>query len=806
MTSSSTSDNRERYLGRITSIGERKVAIVVRVSSQAQVNNGGSLDTQRRQASLVRGLVSQDQITWFEILGESAKDGARRPKFNDFVDQLDTGAFGLVIVYDFDRLARNGRDEARLIAVMKRHQILLLSKGYFYDPTDPADELMWKLLSTFAAYDNALRTFRGTMAKAAKANAGRLAITPPAGLGWYALDDVAYRAAAEALGMGSYLLATEGATVYSDSGGVRRCILPAPDPETFAACRLLMQYMREERSLEAVLDRVKSTASAEWPSGRAGLIPVLNKTRRRRRETAPLHTGSRVAVWEPASLTSLSQFYLRPAYYGIYALKLSSLAGAMARHAEKIGLKKTVWIEGGFLGFATPAEYHDFKAIIANTVTVRRRPAGAFLRIHALPPVVCAELVRDPETGKHVPCGYRLSPTYGLPGRGNVYMSAGACPHHQQLSHKVEPAVLDLIAECINPNQLAEMIKGQTLRKRNTEELLRTLSADLAALDDKVRQATDYLAELAAEARIDPSKASQKVLFEARLTELGEERDAMRRKIERARVEAERDESVTMRELAMVRQLSHDLPRLFRNALSLVRRLPDEYAAATTEAERTQIRERAAVLRNLVAHLVRRISARRIGRAVHEITVEFRHGGTATTIVATTGTRATQAQQAWLSHHVGGGEDFDGAGAALTDFLGDRKHPWDALDVRTAVVHHRKLGAPLRGAVMDVGQLAERIGQPESAVLKALLPRDDVRMDVRAGHLVVKMDMPVLHAALPRLGLLDVADRMGWSPGRTVALDEHAPSKADRRRERDIARRENRYAEDASGRAFIALG
>lgn len=178
---------------------ERRVAVIVRVSSPKQIKNDGSLETQRRQATLIERLFRKDQIDVFEILAESAREGARRPKFDAFLEELNSGAYGLVVVVDFDRLTRNGKDEARLLEVMKWHNSLLPAKGVLYDPTDHTEELIWRVLSLIAAYENALRSFRAILARAAKANNGRLAVTLPAGLGWYDPEDASYQTAASAL-------------------------------------------------------------------------------------------------------------------------------------------------------------------------------------------------------------------------------------------------------------------------------------------------------------------------------------------------------------------------------------------------------------------------------------------------------------------------------------------------------------------------------------------------------------------------------------------------------------------------------
>ena len=144
-----------------TNMNSKRGIIYCRVSSIEQVD-GTSLESQERMCREYSERQGIDVIDVFVDRGESAKT-ADRPQFlkaiamcaqkNNKIDSL--------VVYKLDRFARNQSDHVTVQAKLKQYGTQLRSVTEPIDDT-PMGKMMEGVLSTFAEFDNNIRTERST--------------------------------------------------------------------------------------------------------------------------------------------------------------------------------------------------------------------------------------------------------------------------------------------------------------------------------------------------------------------------------------------------------------------------------------------------------------------------------------------------------------------------------------------------------------------------------------------------------------------------------------------------------------------
>ena len=135
--------------------------IYCRVSSLEQVD-GTSLESQERMCAEYADRLSIEVLAVFVDKGESAKT-ADRPEFLkaiSFASQKKNKVDSL-IVYKLDRFARNQSDHVTVQAKLKQYGTQLRSVTEPIDDT-PMGKMMEGVLSTFAEFDNNIRTERST--------------------------------------------------------------------------------------------------------------------------------------------------------------------------------------------------------------------------------------------------------------------------------------------------------------------------------------------------------------------------------------------------------------------------------------------------------------------------------------------------------------------------------------------------------------------------------------------------------------------------------------------------------------------
>ncbi len=132
----------------------------IRVSSQRQVEEGGSLETQTKQVESFAAKNDLNLVRIFREAGESAKTD-QRPQLQEMLRFIRSKEHGVnvVIVPKIDRLARNVADYLNLKLQITRLEIRIESLGERIEDT-PTGRFSEALMASLAQLDNEIRSER----------------------------------------------------------------------------------------------------------------------------------------------------------------------------------------------------------------------------------------------------------------------------------------------------------------------------------------------------------------------------------------------------------------------------------------------------------------------------------------------------------------------------------------------------------------------------------------------------------------------------------------------------------------------
>ncbi len=158
-----------------------KAVAYIRVSSQRQVEEGSSLDSQTRQVENYALGTSLSLVRIFREEGESAKTD-QRPRLQEMLRFCMDRRNGVsvVIVPKIDRLARNVNDYTNLKLQLSRMGIRLESLGERIDDT-PVGRFTETILASVAQFDNEIRAERSKGGMIDAVSNGRWVWKAPAG-------------------------------------------------------------------------------------------------------------------------------------------------------------------------------------------------------------------------------------------------------------------------------------------------------------------------------------------------------------------------------------------------------------------------------------------------------------------------------------------------------------------------------------------------------------------------------------------------------------------------------------------------
>lgn len=128
----------------------RKTALYIRVSTDAQYEEGYSVDAQKQKLEQYCKL---KDITDYEFYIDGGWSGSNidRPEIKRLMDEIISGKVGAVIVYKLDRLSRSQKDTIFMLEeVFNPYNCSFVSLNENFDTTTPYGKAMIGILSVFA--------------------------------------------------------------------------------------------------------------------------------------------------------------------------------------------------------------------------------------------------------------------------------------------------------------------------------------------------------------------------------------------------------------------------------------------------------------------------------------------------------------------------------------------------------------------------------------------------------------------------------------------------------------------------------
>lgn len=142
------------------------LAIYVRVSTQTQMDDGSSIDTQ-----IDMGIKKAEELLFKPILfnegGKSSHSDhiTDRPKLVELLTEIDKGKIKHLWVFNTDRLGRNESVWMTIKLKLLKNNVKLYTQNGVYDFTNPMDKMLLNLMSSISVYDNELRMERFRIGK-----------------------------------------------------------------------------------------------------------------------------------------------------------------------------------------------------------------------------------------------------------------------------------------------------------------------------------------------------------------------------------------------------------------------------------------------------------------------------------------------------------------------------------------------------------------------------------------------------------------------------------------------------------------
>lgn len=159
-----------------------KAIAYIRVSTERQVTDGSSLDTQKRRIVEYAALKGYEVVKLFIEEGESAKTD-QRPVLQELLGfvRLSKGKVSVLIFPKVDRFARYTEDYHFLKRYLRDRGIRVESTDERFDDS-PSGRFLESMLAATAQFDNDVRAERSTNAMKEAIIEGRWARKPPVGL------------------------------------------------------------------------------------------------------------------------------------------------------------------------------------------------------------------------------------------------------------------------------------------------------------------------------------------------------------------------------------------------------------------------------------------------------------------------------------------------------------------------------------------------------------------------------------------------------------------------------------------------
>lgn len=172
---------RRRKRGATAPAAERLAAIYVRVSTEAQTEETGSLESQEAACRALCAARGYDVAQLYVDAGQSG-GSVDRPALTELRAAVADGSVGVVVVYALDRLSRSQRDTLTLLEEFEHHGAGLAAASQSFDTTTPTGRAMLGMLAVFAELQRAEIRERTRSALRAKRDRGEAVGRTPFGL------------------------------------------------------------------------------------------------------------------------------------------------------------------------------------------------------------------------------------------------------------------------------------------------------------------------------------------------------------------------------------------------------------------------------------------------------------------------------------------------------------------------------------------------------------------------------------------------------------------------------------------------
>ena len=151
---------------------KKRACIYIRVSTEAQEQDGYSLEEQERLCKCAIESKEWEYVRTYCDGGYSGKT-VDRPALQEMFSDIKAGGIDAVMIYKLDRLSRSQKDTLTIIEdVLLPNRTDIVSLKETLDTTTPWGRAMIGILASFNQLDRETITMRTTMGRRAKASAG----------------------------------------------------------------------------------------------------------------------------------------------------------------------------------------------------------------------------------------------------------------------------------------------------------------------------------------------------------------------------------------------------------------------------------------------------------------------------------------------------------------------------------------------------------------------------------------------------------------------------------------------------------
>lgn len=765
----------DRLFGRMIQAAERGVAGIVRQSSERQKSeNVGSAYFQWDQLRHLETCgIEPEDVDVFDLRGETGRADAERPDFEEFLQKVRAGLYGVVIITFTDRMSRNQHDTDRLVEALRDVNGMLVVNGRIYDPTDPGHRLILGILAQIAQHDNEMRVLRSLTSKAALAHRLELAIPLPTGLVWASPENPAYMDALQREGMED-LVSEEALAAHQAITTIDQrphYVLPFPDQEVQRALDLLPKWLLETRHLGEVIRRIEA-GDGDWP--RAGRFPRYQSRRydpgyvdRCRAEgTLWRKIVGRKDGKDHHARGMLREYLASPALYGTYAYRCDGLASISRAAAE---ISEAVEVEDAFPGLYDRDLREELQSVLNEALKFQQMGSYDGPRHHAVPIVRCASFLPD---GSH--CELKKSAVYRIRNRGRFRYRNPACRergHSSDCADQLDDVVIALVKDAYSEEPLEDSLRRVRQSRSRTDQERNRLQRKLAEAEGRIESA----ASKAEAARAEEDRTLEKV-YDRRVKQHHETIRSTRRELRELEAD-EGDEDLACGEKDRLLALAGDVPRLLEKVRTLEEDEPARHEGA---------------VRRLLAVLINQVHVRRLGAFCHDVQVEFPSGARRRRLLfsrqidvpqaslafaySRLGERARPKHRDSLEHEREVRRDAEELAEKMNQTAGrqDLRTDWTADRVLAAALAFddaEEREEPDRAAgTCGVDELAEDLDIEYPRVLGAVLRGELGRASILEGEVRVDPSEEQLHDAFLESIRLDIADEQGWPAEETILV------------------------------------